>query len=365
MFKLPKINTANLSQIDISIGHVSLTQRAFFAKTMSVLLKSGVPIIEALAIAEDSTTGRLKKIIAKTSQTVAAGKPFSDALAEHPKDFAPLFINICKVGESSGRLGNNLTTIAEQLEKEHALKSKIKSAMLYPLVILVAAVVVGIFMVAYILPKIVPLFRQLEVDLPVSTQVLIWISDLVIKQGLYLGIGITILLFFCFWFFSQKFTHPFTHWIQMHLPFVGVMTQQVNLALFCRTLGSLLNSGVSIDEAVIITTNTMGNYYYQKVLKQTYQSIVHGDTLSAGLSGYPKYFPHLATKMISVGEKSGNLDANLTYLSEYYEREVDNKAKTLPAIIEPILLMIIGLAVGFLALSIMTPIFRITSGIRR
>jgi len=354
-----------LMEREILIGRVSLTQKALFAKHLSIMLKAGLPITEALSIAQDSAVGKLKKTLGKILKSVEAGKSLSESFGRYPKVFSDFFVKSVYTGEKSGTLVENLENIAEQLEKEKNLISKIKGAMLYPIIILATVFVLGMVLAFLVLPKITPLFEGLKIDLPFTTRALIWFSHFIQDYSFYLFFGIIAFLIFMTWLLRQKFIKPVTHWLFLNTPILKNIVRKANLARFCRTLAMLLKSGVNIDEALKIIRDTMGNYYYRSAIAKVSESIRKGTKLSENLSQFSNIFPIMLTRMVKVGEESGKFEETLFYLANLYEVEVDNSVKTLSTIIEPVLLIVIGLTVGFLALSIITPIYDITGGIKR
>jgi len=360
------MNKNNKSSIwDLDIGRVSLDQKAIFSKNLSLMLKSGLTINESLRIAQDSTPGKLKRIISKILKSIESGRSLSESFSQYPRVFPSIFISATNAGEESGTLIENLENISRQLEKEKELSSKIKGAMLYPLVILVASFVLGMAMVFLVLPKITPLFEGLKIDLPLTTRALISFSNSVQSHGIFLFSGIIVFVFLVIYFLRMKFSKPFVHWFILRIPIIKKIAKSSNLARFSRTLAMLLKSGVSIDKALSIMKKTTNNYYYKKSLNKISQDIKKGTRLSDNLELFQNLFPIMLVKMIKVGEESGRFEETLFYLADYYELEVDAATKSLSTAIEPFLLVVIGLVVGFLALSIITPIYDITSGIRR
>ena len=347
------------------LNRVSLNQIAIFSKQMAIMMASGVNIIEALSIARDSSTGKFSDVIGKVIASVEAGRPLADSLQVHQDTFSNLYISTVKIGESSGNLPESLTNLSEQLEKQRELTAKVKGVLMYPAIILTAIIGVGIFVFYFILPKILPLFRQLDVELPLTTIILIWIATLVENHGILLLIGFILVIIATPLVLKWKKLNPITHWLMLNTPGLKTFVKSITLASFCRTMGILLKSGINIDQALEITGNSLNNHYYTKALIEVEQNVIKGASLGPTLTIHDNLFPKLVTQMISIGEESGNLDEAFTYLSEYYEKEVDNAAKTLPSLIEPVLLLVIGMMVGFLALSILSPIFKITGSVRR
>jgi type II secretory pathway component PulF len=355
----------SILQIDVSIGGVSFTQKALFAKHMSVMLKAGLSLTEALGTAGEAGSGKFKKVVGKVRGSVESGHSLADAFAAYPKVFPSFLVSVTKAGEASGTLVENLENVAEQLKKEQELASKIKGAMIYPIVVLAAAFALGMGISFLVLPRITPLFEGLQVDLPFTTRVLISFSHIIQSHGIYLFGGIVVGVIFFLWLIRQKFSRPVTNWLLLHTPIIKRIVRYSNLARFCRSLGMLLQSGLNIDESLEITKNTVGNYYYQRAVAKISKNIQAGTKLSENLEEHSSLFPIIVTRMVKVGEQSGKFEDTLFYLADFYEAEVDNATKSLTTALEPILLLVIGGVVGFLALSIITPIYDITGNIRR
>ncbi len=355
----------SLLKREFSIGKVKLEQKALFAKHLSVMLKSGLPITESLSIAAESAQGKLKKVLEGVFTSVESGNSLSSSFARYPKVFSELFVSATEAGELSGTLEENLEGLAQQLQKEKELSEKIKGAMLYPIVVLSAAFLLGLAMAFFILPKITPLFEGLKMDLPFTTRALIAGSNFIQNHGTIFLISLFAFIAFMSWLLKQKFMHPITHKLFLKLPILRNLTKNTNIARFCRSLGTLLKSGLTIDEALDISKHTLGNHYYRNALEKVSTHVGTGTKLSVNLSGFDKLFPVMVTRMVRVGEESGKLEDTLLYLADFYEVEVETDTKSLSTVIEPILLIIIGLVVGFLALSIITPIYNITGGVTK
>lgn len=353
------------SALNMSIGGVSVEQKALLARHLAIMLKAGLPLTEALHIAQDSATGSLKGILDDIFRSVTAGRSFADTLADHKKEFSGLFVSAVRAGEVSGTLEQNLEHLAVQLEKDKDLNSKIKGALLYPIIVLIATFVLGMVIAFYVLPQIVPLFVGLKMTLPPTTRFLIAFSQLIQKSGITVLFGIVGFFVFVFWFLRQSFVKPITHWILLHSPLIGPLARATNLARFSRTLGMLLKSGLRIDEAIDIMRQILGNYYYQHVIGELERRVTKGSSMYENLQRYPFLFPLVVVHMVRVGEESGRLEDTLLYLGDYYESEVDSAIKSLSTVIEPLLLLLIGGAVGFLALSIIAPIYSITGGVHQ
>lgn len=347
------------------IGGVSLTDKALLAKHLALLLKSGLTLTDALGVASESSRGPLKKVLQTVGRAVESGQTFSTALAVYPKVFPGFFINAVYVGESSGNLAGNLENISAELEKEKELTAKVKGAMVYPLVVLAIAFILGLALSFLVLPKIVPLFQGLKINLPWSTRALIGFSTLMESYGVYIFIGLVAFIIILIWLLRRNFLAPFTHWILARAPVIGRLTRDLNLARLTRTLGLLLKSGLNIVEALNIAEKSVGNYYYRRALRLAGQTVSGGGRLSAALGRSPDLFPLLLQKMIKVGEESGRFEDTLFYLSDFYEAELNKSTKNLSTALEPALLLVIGLAVAGLALAIITPIYELSGNLKR
>lgn len=350
---------------EVSIGGAGLTQQVLFAKHLAVMLGAGLVLTEALPVSIESATGRLKQALAEVARAVESGAPFSQALGDHPHIFPALLINAVYAGERSGNLATNLAAAARALEKERALIAKVKGALIYPATVLAAALLLGLGLAFFVLPKITPLFRGLNISLPWTTRALISFADLVDQHGLLLfltifgGLALIIILA------RQRFSRPVTHWLLLNLPGLKSIVRQTNLARFAGAMGLLLKSGVTVNEALDITERTLSNYYYARAVHQVVTGVSQGTKLADNLANFPALFPPLLTRLVRVGEVSGKFEDTFFYLADFYESEVDTATKSLSTSLEPILLLVIGLIVAGLALSIITPIYQITGNMGR
>lgn len=350
---------------EVSIGGAGLTQQALFAKHLAVMLGSGLPLTEALTVSIESAAGRLKHALAAAARAVESGASLSQALGDHPRIFPALLINAVYAGERSGNLATNLAAAARALEKERVLIAKVKGALIYPATILIAAFLLGLGLAFFVLPKITPLFRGLNIELPWTTRALIALADLVDRHGLLLFLAVFGGLIAIIVLARRRFTRPITHWLLLHLPGLKPIVRHSNLARFAGAMGLLLKSGVTINEALDIAERTSGNYYYRRAVHQAAVGVAQGTKLADNLERFPALFPPLLTRLVRVGEISGKFEDTFFYLADFYESEVDSATKSLSTALEPILLLVIGLLVAGLALSIITPIYQITGNINR
>ncbi|MBU0671104.1 MAG: type II secretion system F family protein [Patescibacteria group bacterium] len=347
--------------ISLSFGRVSTVEKVLFAKNMAVMIKAGLSLKEALEVVYDQAKGKFKKVLGEIIGNVEAGKNLAESMEKYPKIFPNYFTSIIRVSEESGTLEENMAYLAEHMEADMALKRKIRSAMMYPGFVIGATVILGLTLGIFVLPKVTKLFESMDAELPITTRALMWISEMMQSYGLYIAIGVVVGVIFLFWFLRLKFIRPFTHRILLHFPIVSKISKNMNLARFNRNMSILLRSGLPIDRSLEIGAETLNNYIYKKDLAQASEEVKKGIPLSESLVEHENEFPSLETHMLRVGEDSGNLEETMSYLSGYYEEEVNNITENLTTILEPVLLVGIGLVVGGLALSIITPIYSISS----
>lgn len=349
-----------------NFSHVALIDKVLLVKHLATMLKSGITLNEALdVIYEQTTSKKFKKIIREVAEKVKSGQSLGNALSRFPKTFDPLFFNVIKIGEESGTLEENLEYLSIVLNDRLELKRNIQAASFYPAIVLTAVFGLGFVLAYFVLPKITQLFKTLNFELPLSTKILLWLAAMMENYGLIILFGILAGLIVLRILILTKTIKPIWHWFLLRLPIIGNIMINYNLVQINRTLGALLKSGLTIDQAIKVAAETTANLVYRRRLQKVLPEIQKGRTLSDSLaetnqsSGKP-LFPLLVTKMIGVGEKSGRLDESLTDLAEYFEKELENTTKNLTTVLEPLLLLLVGLVVGFVAVSVIAPIYQIT-----
>jgi len=356
---------------DFTFGGVSLLEKVLLVKHLLTMLKSGISINEALeVIASQSNSKKFKVVVSQIVEKIKTGQSLASAMAAFPKIFDPLIINIIRVGEESGTLEENLQYLADELEDRLEIRRSIKTAAFYPSIILSATFGLGLVLAYFVLPKITRLFKSLSFELPLSTKILLWAANFMDQYGLYLIIGIIIGLIALRLLITWKAFKPVWHNFILKIPVINDIVINYNLVLICRTLGILLKSGLTIDQAVNIAVLTTNNFVYKKRLEKSLPQIQKGKRFSDILASFRQskrapLFPLLVTKMINIGERSGRLEESLSYLASYFQKEVDNTTKNLTIILEPILLIIVGLVVGFVAVSVISPIYQVTGQFRQ
>ena len=343
----------------------ALQERILLAKRLSMILRSGLPIMEGLHILKEETKSRSATFIYHSLITdVSSGQTLSTGLQKFERHFGTFAVNIIRVGEASGTLHENLEYLADELKKKQTLRRKVVSALVYPAVIVFATVGITVMLTVYIFPKLLPIFAGLNATLPITTRALIAISAFLGAWGWWLLVGIVL---FGIGFYILMRRIPLFHYgadiCLMRIPLFGTLSRSYNLANTCRTTAVLLKSAVPVVQALELVAASTKNLAYRKALTGAREGILKGQRLSVQLKENPRLFPSLMTQMIAVGETTGNLVGTLHYLSDMYEEEIGDLTKNLTTLLEPALMVVMGLIVGFIAVSIITPIYSITQSL--
>lgn len=344
---------------------VPLKEKMMFARNLSVMISSGLTVSRAVHnLGAQTKNKRFRKILESLFEDLQSGKNLSEGLAKYPSVFSELFVNMVRVGEAGGNLDEVLNIVATQLEKEHELLSKVKGAMMYPAVIVVAMIGIGILMLTYVLPKITGVFKDMQVELPPTTQFIINLSDIFKNHSLLVGLSFVLLLVFLKIFLGTQTGKKTLSFLTLNLPVISNIVIKVNCARFARIYSSLLRSGINVTEALKIVANTLTNYYYKKSIEKGMEQIQKGISLSKIIASNGKIFPVLVTQMIEVGEETGKTEAVLMKLAEFYEEEINQITKNMSSIIEPVLMVLIGGAVGFFAIAMLQPMYSLMENIQ-
>jgi len=346
------------------IVKVKLQDKIIFTKNLSAMTKAGLALSRSLNILERQTKNvTFKEIIGSLSEGINKGDTFSSGLAKFPKVFSSLFISMVRAGEESGSLSDSLKIVSDQLEKSYILRKKIKGAMMYPMIVIGAMFVIGILMLMYVVPTLTDTFKELDVELPASTQFVIFISDFLAENPI---LAFTVIFFsISIFIFSlkTKIGKRVSEFVILRIPIIGKIAKQSNSARTARTLSSLLSSGVDMVGAISITRDVVQNSYYKEVLDNAKMNVQKGIPLSDSFKKREDLYPILVGEMIEVGEETGKLSEMLLQVAIFYENEVDIATKNISTIVEPFLMVIIGIVVGFFALSMITPMYSLSDAI--
>ncbi len=360
----PATRAFDVTALFNSVRSIKLIDKITFIKNLSVMIKAGLPVSKSLRILTDQTPNpRFRKVIADISRQLEGGTSLADAMLKHPDVFSSIFVNMVRVGEVSGNLEQNLHYLADQMQRDYDMMSKARGAMTYPIIVLVALAIVGFLMFTFVLPKLTSTFTDLKVELPLMTRFVIGLVNIFANYGILVFIGmIGAIVGFMYWRKTDG-GKAIVHKAILYIPIFAPIVIKINMARFVRVFSSLIKSGMSIVEALEVSSNVVGNIYYQKVISEAASKVKIGSPLTTAFKKQPKLFSHLVVQMMEVGEESGTTDVVLTEVAEFYEAEVDQTMKNLSSIMEPVLMMVIGTVVGFLAVALITPIYSITQSI--
>jgi type IV pilus assembly protein PilC len=334
---------------------------ATFTRQLSTMITAGLPITEALLILRSQSKKSMQRIVAQLLADVEAGESFSNALLRHPKIFGKTYIALVKSGEVGGVLDAVLLRLADNLEKQQEFGSKVKGALIYPVIIVVGMVIVTFIMMIFVIPKLTGLYTDFNATLPLPTRILIGISSFFVKFW-YIMIILIGIAFYSFTIYKASPSgRRKIDQIIFKIPIFGELQRQITLTELTRTLSLMVSSGVPILEALNITSEVVGNTVISDALKDSAKQVEKGFPIAFAFSRHPDAFPFILSQMIAVGEETGKMDEVLTKIGHIFEIESDEKVKGLTAAIEPIVMVILGLGVGFLVISVILPIYNLTS----
>ena len=338
-----------------------------FTKHLSVMIKSGITIAESIkSLQQQTKSGALRDVLEHVLRDVENGDTLAKALSKYPKTFSTFYVNLIAIGEESGVLQENLDFLSKQLGKEYALRKKVQGILLYPIIVFTAAFIMSSLISIFILPKLVTLFESFDVALPLSTRILLAIAHIMQLYGVFIFGGIIVLGMLMRASLVILRVRYIYHLFLLNTPLLGVFLQNVYISSMCRNLGMMLKAGLSITRALQVEYATTTNLVFKGYIGKLQLSVAKGETISRELStGDFRKIPPLVSKMIDVGERTGKLEESFLYLGDFFEEEVDDTAKNFSTILEPILLLSIGLIVAFVALAIISPIYSLTGSVHR
>jgi type IV pilus assembly protein PilC len=344
---------------------VKAPELTVMTRQLATMISSGMTLLRAFYVLEEQIENeKLAETVSAVRQRVEGGGTFSEALAEHPKVFSPLYVAMVRAGEAGGVLEESLERVADQLEKDDALRRQVKSAMAYPTVVLVFALMVLIGMIAFIVPVFVGVFKDFGGELPLITRFTVGLSHLVTGAWYILVFGaIALFVGFTKW---RKSSWGRPQWDNLRLRTpakIGDTAQKIALARWSRTFSALYSAGVPIMQAIEVTGQTAGNAVLESAMADVIESVKSGGSIAAPLKNAP-IFPAMVAQMIAVGEETGNLDAMLSKVADFYEDEVAAAVKALTSILEPIMIVLVGGIVGFIVIAMYMPMFKVYDAIK-
>lgn len=347
-------------------GGISKVDIILMVTHMAIALKAGLTLDEAIQINIDQSSSKnFTKMMEEIRESIVRGETLANSLKPYPKVFSHVFISVIDSGEKGGTLEKNLEHMGMQLQKEYDLQQKVQGAMIYPAIIFFSTIGISIALSTFVLPRLIPLFQSFGQELPPLTRAILAIADFFKSYGIIVLIA-TIAGIFLFRYLKKipSFSYQVDRML-LRLPIFGPLFISMHLARFNRTLGTLLSSGLSINESLQITETAQDNAVYKEIIRNVERSVDNGGTIFEVLDQYRKLIPVLASRMVGLGEKTGNLDSTFIYLADYYEKDLYAKSNNLATTIEPLLLIFVGLGVGVVAIAIIAPIYQLTGSLNR
>ncbi len=342
---------------------VKTEELVIFFRQLSIMIGAKVPIISALySIREETRNQYFSRIITEVANEIQDGVSLSDALKKHDDVFSNLSINIIRAGEASGNLKDSIEYVADNIERNYELTTKVRSAMMYPAIVMVVFFVIGFLVISFIVPKLTLMIKELEVEVPWYTKLVINISDFMANY--WWAVAIVIVGFFVGLFYYVRTEEGKREWdqVKIKLPIVGIIFRNVYVTRFSENLAVLLSGGIPIIRALNIVSSVINNSVYANIFLKAAEEVKIGGEMSDILRKYPQV-PSMVSQMVKIGEESGQIDSVLKYVAKFYQQQTDTLTKNLSTLIEPVLMIMIGVAVGILAFAVLIPIYNITGSI--
>lgn len=343
---------------------VSPAEKIFFAQNLGVMLKSGLAASRAFrTLALQSQNPKFQRALVQITRAVEKGEPIATALAQYPSIFSPIFANMIRAGEKAGQLEQVLAELTDQLKRSHELRQKVRGALMYPTAVLIAMVGIGTGMIIFVIPKLLAIFEEVNAELPLPTRILIGISDFVNAYLLFLAPVVIGVAGGLVYFTRSGPLQLLWHRIILAMPIIAAIAVKINLAKIARTLSSLLATDMPIVDSFKLTAGVVANVEYRSSLIAVAAAVEKGETVSASLAHYERLYPPIAQQMVEVGEETGEIAEILGQLAQFYEEDVRQTMESLPTIIEPILIVVLGGAVGAMAISVIMPMFSLANAV--
>lgn len=354
----------SLSHWNAKLSGVPEYDKVLFARNLGAMLSAGLSLARALAVIERQTkNARLAEVVSELSGAVRRGETLHSALAKFPRIFSKLFVAMTRAGEEGGQLSQSLVVVSDQMERMYILKKKIRGAMLYPSIIVIAIIGIGAFMMINVVPTLAQTFAEMDAELPASTQAIIAVSNFLVSYTVLAFSGLILFVGGIYAFVKTETGSRARDFLFLHIPLISPIVKEVNAARASRTLSSLLSSGVDVITSLEIVTDVVQNSYFKQVVVEARENVGKGEPLSAAFVRNEHLYPAFVGEMMAVGEETGQLTEMMKKLALFYEDEVDRKTKDMSTVIEPFLMIAIGGAVGFFAVAMISPIYQLSENI--
>lgn len=341
-------------------GGVSQKEILFFTRQFATLFASGVPIVQAFeALIGQVKNKSFRKVLIQMRNDIEKGSSLAEAMKKHPRVFSSLYVNMVRAGEEGGMLDKVLFRMADYFEKMIKLRRKIVGAMIYPSIVIAVAILVVAIIMVFVIPTFAKLFGEMGLQLPLPTRITIALSNFMVQTGVFIILGIIGFFIFIKFFRRTEKGRKITDSILLKVPLLGVILLKSSLSRFARTLGTLLGSGVPILNSMEISARASGNKVIEDVVIEMREDITAGKSLTEVLRSRPTLFPPIFTQMVNVGESTGATDDMLNKVADFYDEEVDNAVANLMSMLEPALIVFLGITIGFIVISLYLPIFKL------
>lgn len=345
------------------LDRVPLREVVIMSRQLATLFSSQVSALKAFTLlAENAENKTLASQLRNIGDDLQAGSSISEALGKYPDTFSEFYVSMVKAGEESGKLNETFEYLAQYLDRQYALTSKTRNALIYPAFVIVVFITVMLLMFTMVIPNLSQLLLESGQEVPIYTRAIIGISEFLVNYGIYLAILFVILVMYIFWYRRNEAGKEYLDHLKLSFPAIGNLYKKMYLSRISDNLNTMLSSGISIIRSIEITGDVVGNYVYRRILREAEESVKAGNTLSDAMQKHPE-IPAIVVQMVKVGEETGSLGSILKTLADFYKREVDDAVDTLIGLIEPLMIVVLGVGVGILLTSVLVPIYNIASSI--
>ncbi|MDO8512709.1 MAG: type II secretion system F family protein [bacterium] len=349
---------------ELTLKNVSVRDRAIFSRQLATMISSGIPILQALRILVSQTeNSKLADILREATYDIEGGESLSNALEKYPHQFSEFFISMVRSGEQSGRVAEALERLADNEERNYSLISKVRGALIYPAFVISAMLVMGLLMVVFVIPQLTGLFDQSDVELPFITKVLMGSSTVIGTYWWFILLFIIVAGVLISFYVRTTEGRYNMHAIMLRLPIAGRLLQKMYLAQFTGAMEVLVKSEIPVVQALMVARDIMGNKIYRQIIDETAEEVKNGSTISSAFEKYPE-IPMMVSQMISVGERSGELGKSLSSVNRFYQREVNDAVQNITQLIEPVVIVVLGVGVAVMIMAVLMPIYQLVNVIQ-
>lgn len=357
---IKSISETSLSSLQAKLMGVKTDDLVNFTRQLATMIGAGLPLATSLAILQEQSKPAMAAVVAKLLRDIESGSSFAKALKEHPDVFSRVYVQLVRAGEIGGILDNVLARLADTLDKQKDFAAKTKGAMIYPVIVLIAMAAVAFIMMVFVMPQLTEMYRDFDAQLPFTTRILIALSDFMVKFWWLFILGVIGAIVGLRTWSKTETGEKMIDKFLYKIPVIGTLRTKLVLTEFSRTLSLLINAGVSLLEAMDIVGKAINSFAFREAVLKAKDEVEKGVSMSIALGAY-EIFPTILPQMVAVGEETGKMDEILLKLSEYYEKESEYAVKNLTTVMEPVIMIILGVGVGFMVVSIMMPIYSLTT----